>query len=97
MKLSSLHFLRLSVCIAALLVCGAFTAVAQPHRYHFDPKHPAVHDPVMALGEDGRYYIFSTGMGISVMTVMGSDTVCMMGRMLAFTSATVSAKIRMPI
>ena len=68
MKLSSLHFLTLSVCIAALLVCGAFTAVAQPHRYHFDPKHPAVHDPVMALGEDGRYYIFSTGMGISVMS-----------------------------
>ena len=29
--------------------------------------------------------------------VMGSDTVCMMGRMLAFTSATVSAKIKMPI
>ena len=51
-----------------MLVCGAFTAVAQPHRYHFDPKHPAVHDPVMALGEDGRYYIFSTGMGISVMS-----------------------------
>ena len=68
MKLSSLHFLRLSVCIAAFLVCGAFPALAQPHRYHFDPKHPAVHDPVMALGEDGRYYIFSTGMGISVMS-----------------------------
>lgn len=68
MTLSILHFLRLPVCIAALLVCGAFTAVAQPHRYHFDPKHPAVHDPVMALGEDGRYYIFSTGMGISVMS-----------------------------
>ena len=68
MTLSIIHFLRLPVCIAALLVCGAFTAVAQPHRYHFDPKHPAVHDPVMALGEDGRYYIFSTGMGISVMS-----------------------------
>lgn len=68
MKLSILHVLRLSVCIAVLLFCGAFTAIAQPHRYHFDPKHPAVHDPVMALGEDGRYYIFSTGMGISVMS-----------------------------
>ncbi len=68
MKLSIFHFLRLPVCIAILLFCGAFTAVAQPHRYHFDPKHPAVHDPVMALGEDGRYYIFSTGMGISVMS-----------------------------
>ena len=68
MILSISHFLRLSVCIAVLLFCDAFAAVAQPHRYHFDPKHPAVHDPVMALGEDGRYYIFSTGMGISVMS-----------------------------
>lgn len=29
---------------------------------------PAVHDPVMAKGEDGRFYIFSTGMGINVMS-----------------------------
>lgn len=29
---------------------------------------PKVHDPVMAKGEDGRYYIFSTGIGISVMS-----------------------------
>lgn len=27
---------------------------------------PPVHDPVMAKGEDGKYYIFSTGMGIGV-------------------------------
>ncbi|MDE6722076.1 MAG: family 43 glycosylhydrolase [Bacteroidaceae bacterium] len=40
---------------------------AQQHRprFHFDTTHPDVHDPVMARGEDGRYYIFSTGMGIS--------------------------------
>ena len=76
MTLSIIHFLRLPVCIAALLVCGAFTAVAQPHRYHFDPKHPAVHDPVMALGEDGRYYIFSTGMGISVMSSSDLEVWC---------------------
>ena len=37
-------------------------------RPEFNPTLPAVHDPVMAKGEDGRYYIFSTGMGISVMT-----------------------------
>jgi len=30
----------------------------------FDKEHPDVHDPVMARGEDGRYYIFSTGMNI---------------------------------
>ena len=27
-----------------------------------------VHDPVMARGEDGRYYIFSTGMGVNVVS-----------------------------
>ena len=33
-------------------------------RFRFDTEHPDVHDPVMARGEDGRYYIFSTGMGV---------------------------------
>ncbi len=36
-------------------------------RPHFDATNPDVHDPVMAY-EDGKYYIFSTGMGISVMS-----------------------------
>ncbi len=31
-------------------------------------KNPGVHDPVIAQGEDGRYYIFSTGMNISVIS-----------------------------
>lgn len=30
--------------------------------------HPDVHDPVMTKGEDGKYYIFSTGMGVNVMS-----------------------------
>lgn len=34
----------------------------------FDASYPDVHDPVMAQGEDGRYYIFSTGMGVGVMS-----------------------------
>lgn len=34
----------------------------------FNAKLPGVHDPVMAKGEDGRYYIFSTGMGVGVMS-----------------------------
>lgn len=41
------------------------------HSRRFPPMdslHPDVHDPVMARGEDGRYYIFSTGMGVSVMS-----------------------------
>ena len=29
---------------------------------------PYVHDPVIAAGEDGRHYMFSTGIGISVMS-----------------------------
>jgi len=29
---------------------------------------PDVHDPVMAKGEDGRYYIFATGSGVSVLS-----------------------------
>jgi len=33
----------------------------------FDVHHPSVHDPVMAY-ENGRYYVFSTGVGISVMS-----------------------------
>lgn len=30
--------------------------------------NPDMHDPVMAVGEDGRYYIFSTGMGVGVIS-----------------------------
>lgn len=37
-------------------------------RPYFDPAKPDVHDPVMAKGEDGRYYIFATGMGVGVMS-----------------------------
>ena len=68
MKPSISRILRLAVCIAGLLFCGAYTVDAQPQRFRFDPKCPAIHDPVMALGEDGRYYVFSTGMGINVMS-----------------------------
>lgn len=30
--------------------------------------HPDVHDPVIARGEDGRFYIFATGMNVGVMS-----------------------------
>ncbi len=34
-----------------------------------DPTpNPYVHDPVMARGEDGKYYIFSTGFGVQVLS-----------------------------
>ena len=40
----------------------------RPRWPRFDSRHPDVHDPVMALGEDGKYYIFATGMGVGVMS-----------------------------
>lgn len=36
-------------------------------RFRFDASNPDVHDPVMAF-EDGRYYLFNTGMGIGVLS-----------------------------
>lgn len=54
------HYLFLFLWLAAT------SAMAQHHQ--FDATNPDVHDPVMAQGEDGRYYIFSTGMGIGVMS-----------------------------
>lgn len=51
---------------AFLMLFAVGDALAQ-HR-GFDASYPDVHDPVMAKGEDGRYYIFSTGMGVGVMS-----------------------------
>ena len=36
-------------------------------RFRFDASNPDVHDRVMAF-EDGRYYLFNTGMGIGVLS-----------------------------
>lgn len=36
-------------------------------REMFDPTHPSVHDPVMAK-EDSTYYLFMTGMGVSILS-----------------------------
>lgn len=49
-----------------LLATFALTVAAQHHT--FNANYPDVHDPVMTQGEDGRYYIFSTGMGIGAMS-----------------------------
>ena len=43
-------------------------ATQQRRMFPIDALHPDVHDPVMAKGEDGRYYIFSTGMNVGVMS-----------------------------
>lgn len=50
--------------LLAALWSGSLFLNAQRPRFHFDTINPDVHDPAMAQGEDGRYYIFSTGMGI---------------------------------
>ena len=48
-----------------LLSCSNEKRTSRPE---FDPTYPDVHDPVLAIGEDGRYYIFSTGVGVGVMS-----------------------------
>ena len=57
-------------CIIHILtiLCPAVMLTAQPQRPKSDMSHPDVHDPVMARGDDGRYYMFSTGFGVGVMS-----------------------------
>lgn len=54
--------------LISLVSLFCILAVSAQPRFHFNEKYPDVHDPVMAKGEDGRYYIFSTGMGVGVMS-----------------------------
>lgn len=49
-----------------LAVAALSSATAQ--RPQFDKNYPDVHDPVLAQSEDGRYYIYSTGFGVGVMS-----------------------------
>lgn len=52
-----------------LLLAVSLMATAQPRRgFRIDSLHPDVHDPVMARGEDGRYYLFMTGFGVGVIS-----------------------------
>lgn len=53
--------LYLFILLSTSIVVGA-------QRHTFNETYPDVHDPVLAQGEDGRYYIFSTGMGVGVMS-----------------------------
>ncbi len=46
---------------------AAQQVMRRPRGQRFDPQYPDVHDPVMAV-EDGKYYIFATGMGINCMS-----------------------------
>lgn len=52
------------------IVDFAVTTLSKPRgRWHheFDPSNPDVHDPVMAA-ENGKYYMFTTGMGVGMMS-----------------------------
>ncbi|MCD8304560.1 MAG: family 43 glycosylhydrolase [Prevotellaceae bacterium] len=40
----------------------------EPPQWRTDDGTPFVHDPVMARGEDGKYYVFCTGMGVQVLS-----------------------------
>lgn len=52
--------------MSVLLLLTSISATAQ--RWKMDPLNPNAHDPVMARGEDGRYYCFMTGMNVGVMS-----------------------------
>lgn len=54
--------------IFTVFALSLFVGNTYAQRHGFDASCPDVHDPVMAKGEDGRYYIFSTGMGVGVMS-----------------------------
>lgn len=62
--------LAMAVLAAASVVTIAQDTQQTPPRprFFFNAEHPDVHDPVMAKGEDNRYYIFSTGNGVGVMS-----------------------------
>ena len=53
--------------IAGLLLAATSGIPAASAQRPLSPEYTPVHDPVAAYCE-GRYYIFSTGMGISVMS-----------------------------
>lgn len=53
-----------------LLMLSIFTSTTlfAQRQFRFDTLNPDAHDPVMAKGEDGRYYCFMTGMNVGVMS-----------------------------
>ena len=59
--------MKKSFIISMLLLMGHM-AMAQRPPFRFDPTLPDAHDPVMAKGEDGRYYCFTTGMDVGVLS-----------------------------
>ena len=58
----------LTACLLALLFLPVQAQGPGRRAFRIDSLHPDVHDPVMARGEDGRYYLFMTGFGIGVIS-----------------------------
>lgn len=52
----------------SLLFLTAASSIVAQQRPQFDAEHPDVHDPVMAQGEDGKFYLFTTGFGVGVIS-----------------------------
>lgn len=60
------EFDPMSFTILRIRVAGE--GLARRRQFRMDPRDPNAHDPVMAKGEDGRYYCFMTGMNVGVMS-----------------------------
>lgn len=64
--------MKKKLCLLVLLSCLMTAEAQRPNR--FNSQKPFVHDPVMARAEDGRFYLFSTGMGIGVISSADMQT-----------------------
>ena len=52
-------------------VIMALCAFSASHaQFRFNAQHPDAHDPVMAKGEDGRFYVFTTGFNVGVASML---------------------------
>lgn len=60
------EFAPMSFTILRIRVAGE--GLKRVRQFGGPTKNPNAHDPVMAKGEDGRYYCFMTGMNVGVMS-----------------------------
>ncbi len=58
----------LALLLLPLAACSQPWQRREPPAWRNDDGVPFVHDPVMAQGEDGRYYVFCTGFGVQVLS-----------------------------
>ncbi|MCQ2110199.1 MAG: family 43 glycosylhydrolase [Bacteroidaceae bacterium] len=58
--------MRKFISLSVMVIMAVCNASAQ--KSIVEDRMPDAHDPVMAKGEDGRYYVFTTGWNVSVMS-----------------------------